>query len=83
MHSRPKTPWDVVELFRRETPMALQTLLRVMRGKDLGAAQRAAATILDRGWGKPVQLVDAHVTHRVLPPIDLGRDAARRDAAWA
>jgi hypothetical protein len=41
------------ELARSYTPEALEVLVNIMRSaEDAGARQRAADSLLDRGWGK-------------------------------
>lgn len=56
---RPKLDARVRELAQAQTENAIATLVRVMEnGKSPAAAKVSAATaILDRGWGKPAQLI--------------------------
>ena len=53
----PKPGSDVVTLARTLTVEAINTLASIMRNVDEPATARvsAANTILDRGWGKPLQ----------------------------
>jgi hypothetical protein len=50
----PKTPDEVRALARRHTRTAIKVLAGIMRNEDATPAARraAAATLLDRGWGK-------------------------------
>lgn len=56
---RPKLDARVRELAQAQTENAIATLVSVMEnGKAPAAAKVSAATaILDRGWGKPAQLI--------------------------
>lgn len=57
---RPKVPEELREAFREACPVALKTLVRVVKDPKAKDADRirAAEAILDRGYGKPVQAVD-------------------------
>ena len=63
---RPKVLMEVVELAREHTPAAIVRLAKIVQNDDAPpAAQVAAATVLlERGWGKPVQPIDAQVDMR-------------------
>ncbi len=77
-----RTPTDIKSLARIHTKSALATLAHIMRQKKAPAAARVAAAqaLLDRGWGKPAQVVTGDdsglpisVIHRVivqLPVVD-------------
>jgi hypothetical protein len=54
---RPKELRDVVDLARRHTPDAIESLARIMNSENSSPAAVVAASValLDRGWGKPVQ----------------------------
>ena len=53
---RPKALAQVRELAREYTEEAIQKLVELMRKADSDQAQILAAnSLLDRGWGKPVQ----------------------------
>jgi hypothetical protein len=58
-----KTRADVRELAKSYAPGAIETLKKVMDDPKAPPAARvgAATAILDRGWGKPTQPVDANV----------------------
>jgi hypothetical protein len=60
---RPKVPVEVKQLARDCTPDAIKTLASIMRSKKSPAAARvmAANSIIDRGYGKPTQHIEAHV----------------------
>ena len=55
--TKPRTITEIRSLARSHTRTAINVLVGVMRAKDATPAARvsAAAAILDRGWGKPVQ----------------------------
>lgn len=54
-----KTPTDIRSLARAHTETALKTLAGIMEQPDAPPAARVAAanSLLDRGWGKPVQAI--------------------------
>jgi len=54
-----KTPTDIRSLARSHTETALKTLAGIMEQADAPPAARVAAanSLLDRGWGKPVQAI--------------------------
>jgi hypothetical protein len=54
---RPKELRDVVDLARRHTPAAIESLARIMNSENSPPAAVVAASValLERGWGKPVQ----------------------------
>jgi hypothetical protein len=60
---RPKELRDIVELARSHGPEAIKTLADVMNNDQAPPAARVAAStaILDRGYGKPPQTIDANV----------------------
>jgi hypothetical protein len=53
---------EVIELARSHTTDAIETLVAAMNCAPWGARIAAAIAILDRGWGKPTQAVDANVS---------------------
>jgi len=57
----PKTLVEIRSLARSHTRTALNVLVGIMRSKDATAAARvtAANAVLDRGWGKATQTIDA------------------------
>jgi len=63
---RPKVVQSFVELVRAHTSEAIGTLLAIMNDDDASPAARvsAACAILDRGWGKPAQMVTANVQEK-------------------
>lgn len=67
---RPKLPEELKQAFRALAPEALKTLESVMRSSKArpGDRIRAAETILNRGYGTPVQAVE--VTGRDGGPIE-------------
>src|SRR5574343_278303 len=65
-----KTPTEIRSLARKHTEKALNVLAGIMNEKDAPPAARVAAanSLLDRGWGKAMQPIEA--------TIDDKRDAA-------
>ena len=59
---RPKLPADIREVFKAKAPEALEVLTRCLRSDDDRIAMMAAQAILDRGYGKPAQTIDASIT---------------------
>jgi hypothetical protein len=55
---------DVKAAARELTPVAMDTLKQVMKDPKAPAAARvgAATAVLDRGWGRPEQTVNANVS---------------------
>ena len=66
---RPKEVGDVRELAKAHSAEAIETLATIMRDKDAPPAARTAAAtaLLDRGYGRPAQAMDAkiEVSHSV------------------
>ena len=58
---RPTGYGDVRELARTHTETAVTTLVEIMNDSAAAPSARtsAASAILDRGWGKPVPVVEA------------------------
>jgi hypothetical protein len=53
---------DVKEAAQRYTASAVDRLVEIMvQNEDFGAAVRAACALLDRGWGRPSQTINATV----------------------
>lgn len=54
-----KTPADIRSLARSHTETAIGVLARIMQQDSAPEASRIAAanSLLDRGWGKPVQAI--------------------------
>jgi hypothetical protein len=76
---RPKVIAEIREIAREYTAEAIKVLATIMRNPKVAAAARVAATnaILDRGWGKPQQPIDADIN--VVPPeVQERRDRARK-----
>lgn len=84
-----KTPTDIRSLARSHTATAINTLAGIMEQKDAPPAARvsAAVALMDRGWGKPSQIVDMTVRRAVakdladdeLADIALGRSEGAAD----
>jgi hypothetical protein len=59
---RPKVPEELREAFRALTPRAIRTLRKAMKeGGAVGV--KASEVVLERGWGKVAQQIDATVTN--------------------
>jgi hypothetical protein len=59
-----KAPIDIRSLARSYTEMAIQTLAGVAkRGTSESARVAAASALLDRGWGKAVQVAEVTLTN--------------------
>jgi hypothetical protein len=60
---RPAIVKDIKEAAKQHTKQALNTLISVMNDTEApqGARIQAATAILDRGWGKPQQNVEARI----------------------
>jgi hypothetical protein len=63
---RPKGLTWLRDLARKHTEVAITTLVECMANKDGKVRVAAANAILDRGWGKPEQVVKAKITHDEL-----------------
>jgi hypothetical protein len=63
-----KTPAEIKSLARAHTAKAVNTLVGIMNKPTAPEAARVAAanSILDRGWGKAVQHIEAEVTRRYV-----------------
>jgi hypothetical protein len=57
--------WDVRDLARAYTPQAIETLAEVMTDQSAPPSARvsAASVMLDRGWGKAAQTIEANINH--------------------
>src|SRR5262245_52340585 len=58
---RPKLPAELREIFQAKGPEALEVLTRCLQSSDERIAIAAATAILDRGYGKPAQTIDANI----------------------
>ena len=56
---RPKEDGEVKSLARDHTSEAINRLAYWMRSDNAKASVSACVALLDRGWGKPVQAVEA------------------------
>lgn len=72
-NGRPPAIKDIKDAAKAHTRAALNTLISVMNNLDAPAASRvtAAEAILNRGWGRPMQNIEARVD-----VTDLGTTAA-------
>ena len=58
---RPKIPEDVKEAIRAACPKAVSVLVSMLNSKKEAYRLEAAKTLLDRGYGKPVQMQDVNL----------------------
>ena len=58
---RSKLPADIREAFKAKAPQALEVLTRCLQSGDDRIAMMAAQAILDRGYGRPTQSIDASI----------------------
>jgi hypothetical protein len=76
---RPKALGDLRELSRAHTGAAVEVLVCVMNDADAAPSARvgAASALLDRGWGRPVQSIDASINaNNGDPDCGLAEDAS-------
>ena len=70
---RPKVIAEVRDLARKQTDKAVKTLISIMDNIKAADAARAAAanSLLDRGWGRPAQVVsgDPENPHKLIVEI--------------
>ena len=62
---RPKGLSEVIALAREHTELAITTLVDIAKQTKAAPAARvaAASALLDRGWGKPAQAIQATTTN--------------------
>src|SRR6478752_3227777 len=58
---RPKLPAEIRKMFQARSQEALEVLTRCLQSDDDRVAMLAAQAILDRGYGKPTQSIDANI----------------------
>lgn len=77
---RSKSVGLVQELFRLDTDEMREGLLKLIRGKNTPPAVRLSAitAYLDRGWGRPAQVIDATINKK---PLDEMSDAELMEIA--
>ena len=63
-----KIPTEIKSLARSHTKSAITTLAAIMNKTDAQDSARVAAAkeLLDRGWGRSVQFIEADVTRRYV-----------------
>ena len=66
-----KAPTEIKSLARSHTDSALRVLAAIMNKTDAPEAARVAAanSLLDRGWGKSTQFIEAETTHRYVARV--------------
>lgn len=73
---------EIRSLARSYSGSALKTLAAIMGDKTAPAAARVSASvgILDRGWGKPTQLIGGDAERPIVHKIEIEIVNARRKA---
>lgn len=66
-----KAPTEIKSLARSHTESALKVLASIMNKTDAPESARVAAAqaLLDRGWGKATQFIEAETTHRYVARV--------------
>jgi HEAT repeat protein len=55
---RPKALQDIVQLCKEKSPEAIKRIISLVKSDDERVALAAAQTLLDRGFGKPMQQIE-------------------------
>lgn len=71
-NGRPKVAFEVRDIARRHGKEAIERLVQLMRGDDPRVAKAAADSLLDRGYGKPIQYTDLTSSDGTMTPRGLG-----------
>lgn len=60
---RPSGLGEIRDIARQHTDAAIETLVKVMENKEASPSARVAAAtaLLDRGWGRPAQTINANI----------------------
>jgi hypothetical protein len=68
---RPKIIEDIVTAAREQTPLAMATLIRIASDRDAPPAAQVAAAqaLLDRGWGRPSQVIEGKDGAPLFPTL--------------
>jgi hypothetical protein len=77
---RPKLPADIREAFKARAPEALEVLTRCLASDDDRIAIMAAQAILDRGYGKPTQSINANIGEGSVRYVEIPRKAENAEA---
>lgn len=78
---RPKSDARVRDLARAQTEKAIETLTTLMDCKDLKVRALAAQALLDRGWGRPAQMIELRYENLGERVAALSAEDKRRVAA--
>lgn len=76
-----KAPTEIKSLARKHTASALNVLAGIMNKTDAPESARVAAAtaLLDRGWGKATQFIEAETVHRYVARVP---DKATTAETW-
>lgn len=76
-----KAPTEIKSLARSHTESALRVLAAIMTKESAPESARVAAAqaLLDRGWGKATQFIEAETTHRYVARVPTKQPSA---AEW-
>lgn len=66
---RPKKDSELTELAREHTVAAIDKLAYWLRSDDARASVSAAQALLDRGWGKPRQAIEASIDGQLIVKV--------------
>lgn len=74
---RPSGLGEIREIARQHTETAINTLVTIMNDSDATPSSRvgAATALLDRGWGRPAQTIEASINQGVSIDSALGQSA--------
>lgn len=77
---RPSGYGEIRDIARQHTEAAINTLVKIMSDSDATPSSRvgAATALLDRGWGRPAQTIEASVNpgaHQADIELALGGSA--------
>lgn len=74
---KPKGVVEVIQLARKHTKLAIETLVEIAQSGPPNARAQAAQALLDRGWGKPSQTI---VNVSDIPEAEFVAEVKRRMA---
>ena len=72
---------EIIDLARQASPEAIGKIVRLMRSEDERVAFAAAQEVINRGYGKPKQSIEADIHGLSLPALLAGILGGAEDAA--